>query len=118
MVRLDSADELTPAAIMQLIADYLEFTPARANVENISAEANAAPPPSGAPDEPGSPTAQLKRGMSFADVNTLLGAGKQLSESVGDQGLKTSVYRYLTADRQADVTFVDGMVVRFSISSK
>jgi hypothetical protein len=102
---------------MQLLADYLEFTPARANVENISAEANAAPP-SGAPDEPGSPTAQLKRVMSFADVNTLLGAGKQLSESVGDQGLKTSVYRYLTADRQADVTFVDGMVVRFSISSK
>jgi hypothetical protein len=102
---------------MKLLSDYLDFTPAQANAESAGATANASPAPSATQEEPaGSPIAQLKRGMSLADVNTLLGPGKQLSKSVGDQGLKTSVYRYLTADRQTDVTFVDGVVVRFAIS--
>jgi len=44
--------------------------------------------------------------------------GKQLSESVGDAGLKTQVYEYFTSDRRVEITYVDGLLVRFSISSK
>jgi hypothetical protein len=64
------------------------------------------------------PPPQLKRGMKMEEVTGLLGPGKQLSESVGDGGLKTQVYEYLTDDRRAEVTYVDGLVVRFSVSSK
>ena len=65
-----------------------------------------------------SPTAQLKRGMKMEEVTTLPGPGRQLSESVGDGGLKTQVYEYLTSDRRVEVTYVEGLVVRFSIGSK
>jgi hypothetical protein len=66
----------------------------------------------------GTPAGQLKRGMKIEDVTRLLGPGKQLSESVGDAGLKTQVYEYLSAEQRYDVTYVDGLVVRYSISSK
>ena len=38
--------------------------------------------------------------------------------SVGDAGLKTQVFEYLSEDRRVEVTYVDGLVVRFSVSSK
>ena len=56
--------------------------------------------------------------MSKEEVTNLFGAGKQLSESVGDAGLKTQVVEYLTSDRCVEVTYVDGLLVRFSITSR
>jgi hypothetical protein len=56
--------------------------------------------------------------MKLEEVTTLLGPGKQLSESVGDGGLKTQVYEYLTTDRRVEITDVDGLVVRYLISSR
>ena len=41
-----------------------------------------------------------------------------LSESTGDAGLKTQVVQYATSERQVEVTYVDGLVVRYSMSSK
>ena len=108
------ADQLTPEAIMKLLADYIEFS----GITVPPAQSNAPPaaPSNGTPA--GSPTAQLKRGMKMEEVTTLLGPGKQLSESVGDGGLKTQVFEYLTDDRRVEVTYVEGLVVRFSVSSK
>lgn len=71
-----------------------------------------------APGGDASSPGQLKRGMKIEDVTRLLGPGKQLSESVGDAGLKTQVYEYLSAEQRYNVTYVDGLVVRYSISSK
>jgi hypothetical protein len=62
-------------------------------------------------------TAQLKRGMKMGEVSNLLGPGKQVSESVSTDGLKTQVFEYVTGDRRVDVTYVEGLVVRYSISS-
>ncbi len=119
------ADQLTPEAIMKLLADYVDFSALHAPAATATAAAPNAQPgaapsttPQAASSDAGSPTAQLKRGMKFDEVTTLLGPGKQLSESVGDQGLKTQVYEYFTSDRRAEVTFVDGLVVRFSVSSR
>jgi hypothetical protein len=103
------ADQLTPEAVMKLLADYVEFSGAT--------QSNAAPATSNGAAA-GSPTAQLKRGMKMEEVTSLFGPGKQLSESVGDGGLKTQVFEYLTDDRRVEVTCVDGLVVRFSVSSK
>jgi hypothetical protein len=110
--------DLTPETVMKLLADYIDFdslqpaTPAPA-----AAPANSAPAES--PAEPaGSPTAHLKRGMKMDEVSSLLGPGRQMSESVSNDGLKTQVFEYLTGDRQAQVTYVDGIVVRFAISSR
>jgi hypothetical protein len=115
-------DQLNPDAIMKLLADYVDFgslqqasapTPAAAAASAAVAPA-AAPVP--APDS--SPTAQLKRGMSLEDVTKLLGQGRQLSESTSSDNLKTQVFEYLPGDRRVEITYVDGLVVRFTIASR
>ncbi len=62
-------------------------------------------------------TAQLKRGMKIEEVTNLFGPGKQLSESVSNDGLKTQTFQYSSGDRRVEVTYVEGLVVRYSISS-
>lgn len=111
-------DEKNPDAIVKLMADYIDFNPAPGTAP-ASSDAQGPPPPpppSGYGDT--SPTAQLKRGMSRADVTGLLGPGRILSQSVSPDGLHTVVMQYLANDRTAEVTFVEDVVIRFSISSQ
>jgi hypothetical protein len=100
------AEQLTPEGVMQCLSEYVSFT------ITPPPTATAAPDPNAAPA-----TAKLKRGMSIEDVTTLFGPGKPLSESVGDAGLKTQIFEYTTSDRRVNVTYVDGLVVRYTISS-
>jgi len=113
------AEQLTPEAVMKLLAPYVDFS-------NSPQAGPAGPPPIEQPAansvtsnaDAGSPTGQLKRGMQMTDVTNLLGQGRQLSESVSPEGLKTQIFEYLPGDRRVEVTYVDGLVVRFSISSR
>jgi hypothetical protein len=112
-------DQLTPEAVMKCLAEYIDFNTGNPSGANVSAESGGSPaqnPPNEQAD--GSPTAQLKRGMRLEEVTALLGAGKQLSESVGDAGLKTQLFEYFTGDRRVEATYVDALLVRFSISSR
>jgi hypothetical protein len=112
------ANQLTPDAIMKLLADYIDFIAGTVNANPAPGNNTVAPDASAADAPTGSPTAQLKRGMTMEAVTALLGTGKQLSESVGDAGLKTQVFEYLTPDRRVEITYVDALLVRFSISSR
>jgi hypothetical protein len=56
--------------------------------------------------------------MQISEVTNLLGAGRQLSESTSTDGLKTQVFEYLPGDRRVEVTYVDGLVIKFAISSR
>jgi hypothetical protein len=104
-------DQKNPEAVMKLLSDYVSFPEA------------AAPPPAPAVVQAAAPagaipaTAHLQRGMKMSDVDALFGPGKQMSESVSNDGLKTQVYNYTTGDRKVEVTYVEGLVVRYSISS-
>jgi hypothetical protein len=93
---------------MQRLAEYVAFS----SIQNGPATAQLAPAAEG------SATGQLKQGMSLDDVARLLGQGNKLSESVAADGLKTQVFEYSTGDRHVDVTYVNGVVVKFSISSR
>lgn len=113
------ADQLTPDAVMARLSEYIDFS---------GFQTAGSPPLAPSPSMPVSqphrsqssvpPTSQLQRGMSVNDVAALLGQGKLLSESVGDNGLRTQVYEYHSGDRRAEVTFVEGTVVKFSITSQ
>ena len=109
------ADQKTPEAVMKLLADYVSFD------GGAAAGPPAGPPPAamqnGAGDGAVPATAQLKRGMKMEEVTHLFGQGKQVSESVSGDGLKTQVVEYVSGDRRVDVTYVEGLVVRYSISS-
>ena len=56
--------------------------------------------------------------MKMAEVETLLGAGKQISENLSADGLKTQVVEYTAADRTTAVTYVNGVVVQYAIRSR
>jgi hypothetical protein len=121
-------DQLTPDAITKLLANYvsLDVAPqpdAYAPAPGYGPPPGYAPAPGYAPPQPaappaGAPAGQLQNGMHIDQVAALLGQGKQLSSSTSADGLKTEVYEYSSADRKTDVTYVNGVVVRFSISSK
>jgi hypothetical protein len=113
------ATQLTPEAVMKLLADYVDFSNVQGEGPSPAAQngrTNLESAPSGEPA--GSPTAQLKRGMKISEVTSLLGQGRQLSESVSSEGLKTQTFEYLPGDRRVEVIYVEGVVVRFSISSR
>lgn len=101
------SDSRNPDAVMKLLADYVDF-----NVANALAGAAAGPAPSGGA------ASQLKRGMRADEVSNLLGQGRVLSESVSNEGLKTQVLEYTTADSVVDVTCVEGVLVKYTISSR
>ncbi|HVO56343.1 MAG TPA: hypothetical protein VMT51_01480 [Dongiaceae bacterium] len=125
------AADLTPEGLMQSLAEYIDFRgrgtsgdagrapggPAETS-NNPVGESSASGAASTAGNADSSPTALLKRGMKMSEVEALLGSGRQLSESTGSDGLKTQVVEYHTDDRLAQVTYVEGVVVRFSISSR
>jgi hypothetical protein len=105
-------EQLTPEGVMQRLSAYLSFSAAPAvgaAVADTHVVAGDAHVPA---------TAKLQRGMKIEEVTTLFGQGKVLSESVGDGGLKTQVVEYMTSDRRVEVTYVEGLVVKYSISSK
>ena len=97
---------------MKLMADYVNF----AGLQQASASAPAAAA-SSVGDAAVPATAQLKRGMRLEEVSSLFGPGKQLSESVSNDGLKTQVFEYTSGARVVNVTFVEGLVVRYTIAS-
>jgi hypothetical protein len=114
------AEQLTPEGLMKVLSPYIEFSGPEAE-RSGAPPSNVAGPVAGSTADSasaGSPTGQLKRGMLMGDVNRLLGQGQQLSETVSNDGLKTQVFEYLPQDRRVEVTYVDGLVVRFSISSR
>jgi hypothetical protein len=105
-------DQKNPDAVMKLLADYVSF--------NVPQEAGPPPPAmqntvGGDPAIPA--TAHLERGMKMGEVSNLFGPGKQISESVSGDGLKTQVFEYVTGTRLVNVTYVEGLVVRYSITS-
>jgi hypothetical protein len=104
-------NQLNPDALMKLLADYVSFDAAQPAAPAAAMPASPAPA-----DIPA--TAQLKRGMKMGEVANLFGPGRQMSESVSGDGLKTQVFEYVTGDRRVDVTYVEGLVVRYSISSQ
>jgi hypothetical protein len=104
-------DQKNPDAVKRLLADYVSF-------DGTQAAAAVAPAAQNTAGDAAVPaTAQLKRGMKIEEVTNLFGPGKQMSESVSNDGLKTQTMQYVTGDRRVEVTYVEGLVVRYSISS-
>lgn len=114
------ADQLTPDALMALLDAYVDFGDLKAQKPIFSPVAEAAPAPT--TNAPGAasntPLTELKRGMLIGSVSEMLGLGRQVSQSVSEEGLKTQIFEYLPQDYRVEVTYVDGVVVRYSISSR
>jgi len=112
------ADDLTPEAVMKLLDAYIDFGDLQAQKPILQVTAVNPATPSAPAAAPNSPMTQLKRGMPIGEVSNLLGLGRQLSQSTSDEGLKTQIFEYLPEEYRVEVTYVDGIVVRYSINSR
>ncbi len=113
------ADQLTPDAVMKLLDAYVDFGDLQAQKPILQATAQNPPTPTTpANAAPSSPMTQLKRGMQIGEVSGLLGLGQMTSQSTSEEGLKTQIFEYLPEDYRVEVTYVDGIVVRYSINSR
>jgi hypothetical protein len=112
------SDDRNPETVMKLLADYVDFDPSHGSVAAPVATAPSPMQPQAAGAADDSALTQLKRGMKVDDVSSVLGQGQVMSQSVSPEGLKTQVMEYKTTDNLVDVTFVEGVVVRYSINSR
>ncbi len=110
------SDDRNPGTVMRLLADYVDFDASRGGSAMPVAAAPAPPmqPSAGS----GGDVSQLKRGMKIDEVASLLGEGRVISQSVSNEGLRTQIVEFKTADSVVDVTCVEGVVVRYSINSR
>jgi hypothetical protein len=59
----------------------------------------------------------LRKGMTVAEVDAMLGRPEKVSDRT-EGGLKVSTSVYLRGDERISADFVDGVLIRYSISSK
>ncbi len=112
-------DQLTPEAVMKMLEAYIDFGELQQQTPILQAtatnpQAPSAPVTGGA----GTPITQLKRGMQIGEVSNLMGLGRMTSQSTSEEGLKTQIFEYLPNDYRVEVTYVDGIMVRYSIESR
>jgi hypothetical protein len=113
------ANELTPDAVMKALEACVDFGDLQGQKAILqTTPQNVAAPSTPAAGAGSAPVTQLKRGMKIGEVSNLLGLGRQLSQSTSEEGLKTQIFEYLPEDYRVEVTYVDGVVVRYSISSR
>jgi hypothetical protein len=97
--------EATPDAVMRALAEYLDFSPvlaARSERPGL--------------DRPGD-RSQLRKGLLVDEVDAILGRPDSISRrEEGSLTVSTSVY--LTADSRIEAEFVEGVLIRFVISSR
>ncbi len=107
-VEADSAE-----GVEQLLAGYVSFDGSGTGGASARSSTDGMGSASGSP----AATGQLRQGMTMDDVAGLLGQGKQTSETTAN-GMSTQVMTYVSGERQVEVTYVNGVVVRFVINSK
>ncbi len=104
------ADQLTPDAIMAALSKYVDF--------NVAPDASqpAAMQPGMQPGAQYS-NAQIQNGMTMDQVANVFGPGHVSSQQVSPNGMNTVEMDYSNRDTGVHVTYVNGVVVRYSIQS-
>jgi hypothetical protein len=102
-------DALTPEAVMQALADYVDFSPV----------APGAPIASGAPLEPSADVPdqpnELRKGLTVEEVDGMLGRPDAITKRrEGTLTVSTSTYR--AQGRIITAEFVEGVLIRFAMA--
>jgi hypothetical protein len=106
------AEILTPDAIMQALAEYVEFPG-----EEASKPAPEAAAPRTQEAARASGPSSLRKGMSAAEVTSALGEAESCSErNEGALTVRQCIYRL--PDVRVEAQFVDGILLRYTIASQ
>ena len=94
------ADALTPASVMAALADYVDFGELRSEPEG----------------PPASRAGLLRKGMMLQDVNAMV--GRPVTTAQRKEGtLNVQTLQYSTADGRITADFVEGVLIRYAITS-
>ncbi len=107
------SEALTPQSVMAALAQYLDFGQLRANEPATSEPGATSPPAPSLPRGPGS----LHKGMLRQEVDALLGPASSSSERK-EGSLKVAERVYSTPNGRVTAWFVEGVLIRYTISSE
>lgn len=100
-----SPDALSPASVMAALADYVEFGQLRSAADTLVQSASTRR------------SGLLRKGMMFQDVNAMVGSPVNTTErKEGTLNVRTA--QYATADGRITADFVEGVLVRYTITSE
>jgi hypothetical protein len=94
---------LAPDGVMRALEQYVEFT-------------FAAPPP-GAMPPPEAPVSSIRKGMTMADVEAVLGKPSRTAQRK-EGSLQITTLTYLRGDQVVTADFVEGVLTKYAIASK
>ena len=100
---------LTPDQVIASLAEYVDFDPALRPAR--PAETLPPPPP------PVADASALRKGMTRAEVEEMLGRPAQVTEHRDGSMLVTTVV-FVSGDQRISADFVEGVLVRYTITSK
>jgi hypothetical protein len=93
-------EALTPESVMRALAEYVDFS--------LMSEPGAGRPAGG--------HGELRKGLTMEEVDGMLGRPDSISRRTeGTLTVSTSIYR--TRDRRITAEFVEGVLIRYSITS-
>jgi hypothetical protein len=105
-------EALTPDGVMRALAEYVDFAPVLAAAggrPGLYGEGARRPGATG-PDG-------LRKGMAIEEVDALLGRPESISNRM-EGSLKVSTSVYLTRDRRIEAEYVEGVLIRFTVTSR
>lgn len=102
-------EALTPDGIMRALAEYVDFSP-------VLAAAGGRPGLHGE-ERPGPASGELRKGLLVDDVDAMLGRPETIGHRM-EGNLRVSTSVYLTRDRRIEAEFVEGVLIRFTVSSR
>ena len=106
-------EALTPDGVMRALAEYVDFSPALASkTDRPGLHGEGSRPALGA--DPGT---GLRKGLLAEEVDALLGRPESIATR-SEGTLKVSRSVYFTRDRRVEVEFVEGVLIRFTVSSR
>jgi len=123
--RGDVPRDITPDTVVAMLAPYLEFTDAGVITTSVSSDRLERRPRAAVEDAPSLPagksptslTEGLRKGLTRDEVDRLAGPPTQISER-HDAGLSIVRAVYVRNDHRVDAEFVEGVLVRYTLSVK
>ena len=106
------AEAMTPEGVMRALAEYVDFSPALAQVTDrpgLHGEGEHRDAPRGVEG--------LRKGLTVEMVDEMLGRPESIANRM-EGVLKVSSSVYLTKDRRIETEFVEGVLIRFTVSSR
>jgi hypothetical protein len=102
------AEALTPEGVMRALAEYVDFSSFTADRPDARDDARG--------DRPDDARDDLRKGLSVDEVDAILGRPESITQRMeGTLSVSTSSYR--TPGRRVTAEFVEGVLIRFTITS-